>query len=215
MRCYLLVLLLVPCLVSAEIYRYVDEHGNVSYSEKPVPGAERIKLPQPSSYQPPARLAPEPQATKPAAEATSHKLTVLKPGAGAVIRSDSGRVEVALSVSPDPAAAGLGLRYRLDDKPPATGAVGGFVLEGVARGEHMLSVWLVNAAGQTVGQKQTISFRVLRGADLFRPLQDSQGEGAGVEQAPRAPMAPRAPRPDLPRQYEPQPRPLPPSPPAD
>ena len=215
MRFWLVVLLFLPLAASAEIYRHVDEHGNVTYSESPLPGAERIELPETSTYQPPTRLAPEPQATQPLIGVVSYKVTVLKPRAGAVIRSDSGMVEVELSISPDPVAADLSLRYRLDEQSPVQSAVGGFVLEGLARGEHTLSLWLVDAAGRLVGQRQTVGFRIVRGAGLFHPLQEIQGEGSGVEQAPRAPMAPRAPRPDLPRQYEPRPRPLPPPPPAD
>ena len=35
---------LASSLVSANIYKHVDEYGNVSYSDKPIQGAQELKI---------------------------------------------------------------------------------------------------------------------------------------------------------------------------
>lgn len=44
MRHLLLIAALLPTLATAEIYRWTDEQGRVHFSERPVAGAETVKV---------------------------------------------------------------------------------------------------------------------------------------------------------------------------
>jgi hypothetical protein len=203
MRFCLVALLLLPMTVTAAVYRSVDSQGNVTFSDQPGPGAEEVKVPEPSSYSPPRRPGAGRSTAGAQGETEGYSLSILQPQAGADIRADGGSLAVEVAVSPDPAAAGHRLMAQLGAQPAQAVSGSRFMLADLDRGAHKLTVWIEDAAGQVVGGPQSVDFRVMRGADLFHPQTETQGEGPGVQQAPRAPMAPRAPRPELPRQYAP------------
>ena len=48
---------LAPLDLRAEIYKRVDDEGNISFSDKPQPGSEKVKLAPIQTYTPPA-IAP-------------------------------------------------------------------------------------------------------------------------------------------------------------
>jgi hypothetical protein len=54
----LLALLAVSSMVAADpLYKWVDDQGNVHYSDKPQPGAKQIVLPKPATFVPPPPAA--------------------------------------------------------------------------------------------------------------------------------------------------------------
>ncbi|MGD8308398.1 MAG: DUF4124 domain-containing protein [Chromatiales bacterium] len=205
---WLVLALLVPPAAGAEIYRIVDEDGNVVYSDTPAPSAERVRLPGLSTYAPPEyKTAGEEPAGAEAesAAAAEYAVSIVRPEPDASVRADGGTLDVELDVSPPPGGSGDVVMYRLDDEAPRSTTRTTFSLEDVSRGPHTLTVWIADSGGNPLSDRRSVRFGLLRGSDLFHP--PSEGLAPGVQQAPRAPMAPRAPRPDIPRQYAPTPPP--------
>lgn len=227
-RYFLLLPLLLPLAAGAEIYRSVDEAGNVTYTDLPAPGAERAELPGLSTYEAPSyqRAAPGgtpgAQAEGASGEGTSaavaprYDIKILKPELNSNVRADGGLVEVRLDISPSPADAAHTIRYRLDEERVRTANREVFYLRNLNRGPHTLSVWVADSNDRAVSPETSLNFFLSRGADLFHPPPRGTVVESGVQQAPRAPMAPRAPRQEGIRQYGPRPTPspvLPPTPP--
>lgn len=59
--------LAVRAQAAEEIYKQVDKHGNVTYSNKPIKGGKKVDLPPLSTFSEPK--APPPQAAQPAPKA--------------------------------------------------------------------------------------------------------------------------------------------------
>ncbi|MGB1800832.1 MAG: DUF4124 domain-containing protein, partial [Gammaproteobacteria bacterium] len=86
--------------VAETVYKTVDENGNVIFTDKPSEEAETIKIqelentidnPNPAKYKP----------SSPKAEKFSYQsFTVISPENGAGIRSNSGNVNISLSLKP-------------------------------------------------------------------------------------------------------------------
>jgi len=67
-RLFALALLLSAAAHAAPVYKFVDQNGNVTYTNVPVPGAQQIDVGPPAGTRPPAARAP---AAKPRANTSS------------------------------------------------------------------------------------------------------------------------------------------------
>ena len=66
-----LLLLCFPLLVSAQIYKHVDEDGNVTFTDTPPPNSEKVDLPVSNTAVPPPVIsAPPPPEPAPARRPT-------------------------------------------------------------------------------------------------------------------------------------------------
>ncbi|MDH3343592.1 MAG: DUF4124 domain-containing protein, partial [Gammaproteobacteria bacterium] len=95
-----LILLLVSLSIQAEIYRGVDEEGEVFYSDKELPNSELIPTPTPNAIS-----MPKPEPKKPAAEvkqANQYKsFRIVSPANDATFKDNAGNLTVSLSIEPD------------------------------------------------------------------------------------------------------------------
>ncbi|RMF17455.1 MAG: DUF4124 domain-containing protein [Gammaproteobacteria bacterium] len=146
----------------AEIYRWVDEQGNVEYSDTPREGAEKIDLPPPaviSMPKPsdlPARSAPEqPDADEP----PYRTLKVRFPQDQSAFFSGSGDVTILTDVDP-PLRPGHRFQAVLDGQVMATSR-DTLTLKEVFRGTHSLVVQVV-ADGKVIQSTPTITFTLQR-----------------------------------------------------
>jgi len=179
-RWFCLLCLILPFTVSAALYRYVDEHGDVVYTDRPVPGAEPVS---PGTI----TVVPAPPAPKveieldlgdggqPASRGASQEkaltVRVLSPRPDEGVRANDGRVPVEVAVEPRP-RRGVRLRYRalLDGQPsgPVSDAPR-WVLSDVSRGTHTLEVVVLDENGREVARSTPVTFHVLRVSRLIRP----------------------------------------------
>ncbi len=174
-------ILLWPSLGQGALYRYVDEHGNVVYSDRPRPGAEKV-TPAPLSVVPalPKPQVPKTQveieispATAPQRQETreNYRVEILSPRPDEGVRANDGRITVEVRVEPPP-KRGLRLRYQayLDGRPYGKPrAEPPVLLEEVPRGTHTLEVALLNDKGRELARSQAVTFHVLRVSRLIRP----------------------------------------------
>lgn len=156
-------LLAVATPAAAQVYRYVDPEGVVHYTDKPPkPDARPVDLPPLQVIGPVAR--PTASGTAQALPELSQPpvaLRLVSPAPEQTVRGDDRRLNVNVALD-RPLPEGYGLLYLLDGSPQnrtATRALN-FVLEGVERGEHLVSVAAVDARGREVARTAPVLVHV-------------------------------------------------------
>lgn len=151
--------LVISSMVAADpLYKWVDDQGNVHYSDKPQPGAKKIVLPKASTYKAPVSAQPVPagvpgQGDKAAAPAAS--VTISSPADQETIWNiDSMTVNV--SVSPG-LQAGDTLSISLDGNTQ-TGASTSATFGELERGPHTVNATVSRADGSSVSAKAVTFF---------------------------------------------------------
>ncbi len=165
-------------LAQGAVYKWVGPDGKVTYSDRPQPGAQEMKLPKepppPPEVKPaPSAAAPAPEAMpgeKPAAEFKGYsKMAIVKPKNDEAVRSNNGNLDVEISLEPvfDP-KLGHTFVVSMDGMPfGAAQAQPAFVLSNIDRGTHSLRVEVKDAQGKTVGDTGSIVFHILRVSAQF------------------------------------------------
>ena len=154
-----LALLAFSGAVLAQAYKWVDEDGVVHYSDRPVPGAERVELPRynkPSSSRAAPRTTPRSRpgttATVPTDSAPQQQpfayseLAVASPAAEETLWNIEGVLNVTLSVQPA-LQPGHQVRVYFDGEPQIVSGTS-FQLQEVYRGVHNIQAEIVNESGQ-------------------------------------------------------------------
>lgn len=152
-------LLVVPVLsAQAEVYRYVDKHGNHVFTDSPPEGAEKVP-PKPVMTMPFPKVRSTTNGT-PESKKTAiadYKITLLNPPADTVYRRGEGEVPVAVSVSPS-LREGHRLEIQLDGKLFQGKSIP--LDDSIDRGTHTLTAQIVDAKGNVVAAAQSVSFHV-------------------------------------------------------
>jgi len=161
----LLTALSLPVGTQADIYKTVDEHGNVVFTDNPKgKKAEKIEL-RKTNTQPPIKPAapPSPKKSQPAGEpATRYQLSISTPSEGTHILP--GQQTLAVSVDLTPALAeGHHLQATLNGQrfgPQTTG--NSINLTNLYRGSHQLGVIVLGKRGEVLAQSQIVTVYVQR-----------------------------------------------------
>ncbi len=161
-----LFLLLLCCLAATavmgdDLYKWVDAQGNVHYSDKPQPGAQKLKLPQATTYTAPVSgdvpaQAPETPAQNPAAAAS---FVIVSPQQDETLWNTQ---NVTVSLAVDPALqSGDTVTITLDGttKGPLEGLSAEFT--DLDRGAHTISAVLQRADGGSMTAKP-VTFYIQR-----------------------------------------------------
>lgn len=153
--CLLLGLSVATAATAADVYRYVDPDGVVHYTDKPPSkDAKPANLPPLQVVAPAVRPTPSgavnalPELDPPLVE-----LSIASPAPEQTFRGDDRRLLVNVQTN-RPLPDGYGLLYMLDGSPQnrtATRALS-YTLEGVERGEHLISVAAVDNRGREVAR---------------------------------------------------------------
>jgi hypothetical protein len=175
---YLLLLALAAPAFAAEVYRTVDEQGNAVFSDKPIPGGQRLDVPPAAAVKlaPPRPLLPEkaetPAPLKPAAEeALDYRVRIVQPRPDEAVRNNAGEVAIRVEVEPRLAVArGHRFEATLDGKPqPGQWYENSFSLTNVDRGTHTLQVTIVDTLSlRVLARSEPVVFHLLRHSVLFR-----------------------------------------------
>ena len=190
-----LVCLLVSTGAAAEIYKSVDEDGNVTFSDQPSAGAEQIEK----------KEIPTVSSEKPVQEFNSDdggngnddngkngsqngfqgydSIDIVSPEGGGAIRSNSGSLSVNINVQPA-LQQGHTIVLYMDGSEARRGRSSAFQFANVDRGEHTLTAAIETDAGEELARSDNVTFTLLR-RSLLHP--DSQSPGT-----------PQAPKPDGP-----------------
>lgn len=186
----LLLAFLLPVAAAGEIYRTVDENGNVVYTDQPTSGAKQMELPELSTYesQPTPPLTPQATSATPAAT-PSAAISFVQPTQDETVYDNEGNLSVAVRVEP-PLQAGQKLALQIDDRAPVVTEASTYRFTEVHRGTHTIKAWVQNSAGAPAGEPASVTFHMRQASSLFRGPGPQSG---AVQRAPMAPQAPRAP----------------------
>lgn len=159
-----LVLAATATLGSAEVYRWTGADGQIHFSDRPRPGAERITITVNSPASSPAPAAPASSQASgretPEPVARYQSLTITSPAQEQVLWNIEGQLDVAAALQPA-LQPGHALRFNLDGRTLVAepGSLRAQFPE-VFRGEHSLQVEVVDAQGRTLVASPTTRFFV-------------------------------------------------------
>ena len=159
--------LLIGTNIHAELYKKVDEQGNITYSDVPSGAAKPVQPPGLSTYGTPNQhkqtTKKPPDATKPAT--TNYTaLAIASPANDEALRDNSGTVTVKISLTPAlDTKSGHKLALLLDQKSAAVAQTSEVALTDVERGEHTLKVQVTDPNGRILKESAEINFQLHRG----------------------------------------------------
>jgi len=164
----IVIALMLPADAIAGAYKWVDESGNIHYSDRPIERAEPVRLPGVlPAFSGVEEASAEPEADESVEEFVGgyRQFEILEPEDNQTIRSNEGRVGISLLVDPvlDQAHE---LRLELDGQP----VQGRFVstqmaLRQVTRGTHSLRATIVDEEGAVLATSNTVNFHIRRESD--------------------------------------------------
>lgn len=172
-RLFLLLFLISP-LLQAEIFKWVDDEGNVHFSDQNQKGSRPVELTPPTIIGTKAVPSSQPQAATPQTEQKSavvyESVEIVKPTNDESLRLDGdGVVNVTIESSPglaDGNSYRLSLNGDVIENSISTGQV---PLKNLDRGSHTLKVEIIDKAGNSLISSEEIIFHVLRVANAPRP----------------------------------------------
>lgn len=163
LACIFLLILAAAGAGAAELWRWVDDRGVVHYSDRPVPGAEKIVISGAQTFSAPPVSASGREADRQAGAENGvyRRLAITRPGPQETLWNIEGNLDVQVAVDP-PVRGRHSLRVMLDgqrvqDVPPAATA---FTLGNVFRGEHTLEVSIVDELGRELISSGSVNFFV-------------------------------------------------------
>ena len=153
-------LLATTTALYAEIFKWTDSNGNVHFSDKAQPGAERVELPPVQVYSPPSETPSNPPPAQQSKPATSTEYTLvefIQPVDQATVRDNQGNFLVNIAIEPSLDPDDL-VQILLDNAPigkPQNST--SFQLKGVNRGSHRLQAQILSAEGEVLKSSETIT----------------------------------------------------------
>ena len=190
----LTVALFLPSVAAGDIYRHVDEDGNVSYSDEPRDGGERVNVEDSgSSVEFRTPDMPEPirnrDDSEPDDESRFPNLRIVKPEDEGTVRDNQGLVDVRAAIDTR-LPQGYRFTFLLDGSPAAEDTPSPQTqLTGVNRGEHTVQVRIVDPGGTTVAESEAVTFYMhqasrLTGGERARPGSQDSGGAGGINPTP-------------------------------
>lgn len=185
MKTLYLSMLFVMCAstAQADVYRSVDNEGNVTFTDRSVAGNQNKTIAVPS----PQGVTIKKNSASPANKKTIsglgtikketksavpyRELTIISPANNAVVRANTGNVELKLKLSPSlQTKFGHRIKAELDGKPHASSTRSDRILfTNIDRGTHVFQAYIVDKSGKQLKASQSVSFHVKRFSHLIEP----------------------------------------------
>jgi hypothetical protein len=167
----ILLLLVSTCLqAEGEVFRWVDEAGNVHYSDQPGNGAEKVELGSPITYtsKPYKKLEFSDPKSKGVQQAP-YVVKIIQPVNDDNFLSNSGDVEVVLQIEPElRVKQGHKIALWLDDAETQHEITETrYRIANVPRGTHTLYVQLRNHIGEEISKRSSVTFYLRQSSRLF------------------------------------------------
>ncbi len=153
----------------AGVYKWVDADGNITYSDRPQPGAEEVDVGSVQTYEAPSLPAPGPSSVEKAVVPSYEVFAVVTPTDDETLRDNGGTVPVSLKISP-----GLGpdhsISIFMDGKDlGGDGRTTSLTLEDVDRGSHTIYAAVLDGDGKQVARTDPVTFHLHRTSRLIKP----------------------------------------------
>jgi hypothetical protein len=169
-RVGIFLLALLPSVVfSSSIYKWIDEEGNVVYSDTPIPGAQQVNVHTPQTYKPPPLPSVTPsKADEQQAEQEYTEFAIVKPENEETIRDNTGTVPVELSLTPTLDQTHQ-IVLKIDDEALLPGKSPRITLRNVNRGAHTLVAQVQDSEGNVLATSDPVTFYLQKASALLRP----------------------------------------------
>lgn len=179
---YLLILIALICIPAlAGVYKYVDENGNVVFTDAPPveQKTEEVDLPElqtTEKYRPSGSTytAPGTKKSGKRSGAQARFDFTLSPEDGATIRANGGQITASVNITPAPEIP-ITVNFYLDGALVAESDSTSAVLSGLDRGSHSIEAELIaSETGMILGRTAPSNVIILRASVLRRQLQEEQ-----------------------------------------
>ena len=162
----ILLMVLASAGVHADVYKSVNEKGEVVYSDQPTPNAQRVKLPELPTYTPPPipSFSAGSTESKPVAASPYKSMQIVEPENDATIRDNQGIVRVQVALDPPlMTQRGHKIQFYLNGEPHGM-PVGttSISFSNLDRGTYTLTSSVVNAEGAVLGSAEPVVFHLHR-----------------------------------------------------
>jgi len=164
-----LLLILFACLtvtsmVAADpLYKWVDNQGNVHYSDKPQPGAQKIMMPKAQTFTAPQAATPQEGTGTPSNQSAAQsytQITIASPADQDVFWNTT---SVVVSVSLVPGLmAGDSVTITVDGKSQTVSTTSA-TFDGLERGEHTVTASVTSSSSGVVLNAKPVTFYIQRG----------------------------------------------------
>jgi hypothetical protein len=188
----LTVLISLPLLAQAQVYKQVDEQGNVTFTDAPAGDAQPVDIP-PANTAEPVDARDRPAA--PSEKTTAYQsLTITSPKNNGIIPNGPGNFSVQLALSPA-LQPGHQSQLLLDGKIYSSGTQNHFTLTNISRGNHSLQAQVVDEDGKVLIASTPISVQVYRPSTAIY----DNNENTRLTTPPNPVVGPINPRPRAPK----------------
>lgn len=147
-------------VIANDVYKTVDENGKVTYSDNPT-GTKIEEVDLPTINNAPA-VEPQPYTPRTRPSHTQSGVTITSPSDQTQILAGQRDLIVSAQVNP-PIGSGFSAQLYFNGKPfgsPQDSA--NFVIKEIIRGEHTLSVVVLNPRGKIISRSKSITVYVHR-----------------------------------------------------
>ncbi|GAB4167551.1 MAG: hypothetical protein Kow0020_00530 [Wenzhouxiangellaceae bacterium] len=172
-----------PGLSAQEIYKYVDENGNVVYTDqKPSEDAEPLKLRELTVVEPvelgnPQVLAGQSASGTGSQARDTFSVQIVAPQPEESVWNTAYQLSVAVQTS-RPLPEGAQIAYLVDGQQRALSRETSLVIDEVWRGEHQLEVEVRAADGRVLGRSEPVRF-YMHQASALNPPPAARRRGGG------------------------------------
>ena len=148
-------------ILSGEVYKTIDEDGNVIFTDRPSLNSEEIKLKElktTETVKPTSITSGSKNKNK--GNHSYKKLIVSNPANGSAIRSNNGNVSISISLEPS-LRAGHRILISVDGKEVSKGSGKSVSLTNLDRGTHAVTVRIIDSSSNAMISASS-SFSILR-----------------------------------------------------
>jgi len=156
-------------LVSADVYKYTDENGNVFFGDRPVEGSEKVKIPGVRSKSRDNKTSNSREGNDEQGDEfdelgevapTDYKqLEVLTPRQGKVVDPSTGTVQIIMLPTPSLGAADQ-LVINIDGKDVNKGREVNLSVQNLADGPHTVTGRILGRDGKVIIESASVKFQV-------------------------------------------------------
>lgn len=151
-------------LATAEIYKTVDKNGRITYTDVPPANKEAkpLELKTINSLPTPAAIPnTSPSNSGVSNDANEYQVQITAPENGTTLMADERSVAVSVSINQNLSEGDLFV-YKIDGDTLTTSREMTYTLTEPPRGEHKLTVDVIDREGKTLAQSNAITLLVMR-----------------------------------------------------
>ena len=153
---------------NADMYKWVDADGNITYSDRPQPGASKGEEEVTEIEVPPVNTVPavdtsvldQPEETNQDSQSGAESIAIISPQNDEAIRENAGNVSISVAV--EPVLGDEIVAIYLDGNEVSRGQATNVYLQNIDRGTHTVTAEVISAAGDIVTSASPVTFHLLR-----------------------------------------------------